>query len=74
MQWLPSFVKLFLFFVAGMVLFVGGSIGQMQFMVLGKYSVSGLFQLLQLVGWLFMVGSPLLIALKFFAQLDRNSK
>ena len=50
MQWLPSFVKLFLFFVVGMVLFVGGSIGYVQFMVLGKYSVSGLFQFLQLVG------------------------
>ena len=74
MQWLPSFVKLFLFFVVGMVLFVGGSIGYMQFMVLGKYSVSGLFQLLQLVGLFFMVGSPLLMALKFFARLDRNPK
>ena len=74
MQWLPSFVKLFLFFVVGMMLFVVGSIGHMQFMVLGKYSVSGLFQLLQLVGWLFMVGSPLLMALKFFARLDRHLK
>ena len=74
MQWLPSFVKLFLFFVAGMGLFVGGLIGHMQFLALGKYWVSGLFQLLYLVGWLLLVGSPLLIALKFFARLDRNAK
>ncbi len=43
----------------------------MQF--LGNYAISSLFAILRLIGLLLMVMSPLLIALKFFAQLDRKS-
>jgi len=71
MKWLPSFVKLFLLFVIGLVLTIGGGIAEMQF--LGNYAISSLFAILRLIGLLLMVTSPLLIALKFFAQLDRKS-
>jgi hypothetical protein len=72
MLWLPSFVKLFLLFVTGLVLSTGGAMAQMQF--LGDYTMSSLFAVLRLVGLLLLVASPLLMALKFFAQMDRKSK
>ena len=72
MRWLPSYVKLFLLFVAGLVLSTGGGIGQME--NLGDYTVSSIFGTLGLIGLLLMVVGPLLMALKFFAQLDRNSE
>jgi hypothetical protein len=71
MNWLPSFVKLFLLFVAGLVLSVGGAIVGMEFF--GNYTLSSIFVILRLVGLVLMVVSPLLIALKFFAQLDKKS-
>ncbi|MGI4733816.1 MAG: hypothetical protein ACRYG7_01410 [Janthinobacterium lividum] len=72
MNWLPSFVKLFLLFVLGLVLSIGGTIAEMQFF--GNYTVSSIFMILRLIGMLLMVVSPLLLALKFFAQLDQKSK
>ncbi len=72
MQWLPSFVKLFLLFVTGLVLSTGGGMAQVGF--LGNYTMSSIFGTLSLIGLLLMVVSPLLIALKFFAQLDRKSR
>ncbi|AWM33101.1 hypothetical protein DDQ68_10130 [Hymenobacter nivis] len=72
MQWIPSFVKLFLFFVTGLVLSTGGGIAEME--SLGNYTMSSIFGALRLVGLLLMVVSPLLMALKFFAQLDRKAK
>ena len=71
MNWLPSFVKLFLLFIAGLMLSVGGALVGMQFF--GNYTVSSIFAILRLVGLVLMVVSPLLITLKFFAQLDRKS-
>ena len=72
MRWLPSYVKLFLLFVVGLVLSTGGGIGQME--NLGDYTVSSIFGTLGLIGLLLMVVGPLLMALKFFAQLDRKSE
>lgn len=72
MQWLPSFVKLFLLFVTGLVLSTGGGIAEMEY--IGNYTMSSIFETLRLIGLLLMVVSPLLIALKFFAQLDRKAK
>ena len=72
MQWLPSFVKLFLLFVTGLVLSIGGGIAQVEYM--GDYTRSSIFGTLHLIGLLAMVASPLLIALKFFGQLDRKAK
>ena len=40
----------------------------------GNYTMSSIFITLSLIGSLLIVASPLLIALKFFAQLDRKSK
>jgi len=72
MTWLPSFVKLFLIFVAGVILlFVGNVIS------LGgsdSYTVRNIFGIVRLVGLAMMLLSPVLIALKFFAQLDRKAK
>ncbi len=71
MKWLPSFVKLFLLFVIGFALTIGGAIAEMQFPE--NYAIRSLFATLRLIGLLLMVLSPLLIALKFFAQVDRKS-
>jgi hypothetical protein len=70
MNWLPSFVKLFLLFVAGLVLSIGGTIVEMEFP--GSYTLRSVFATLRLLGLLLMVVSPLLLALKFFAQLDKK--
>ncbi|GAB3878924.1 hypothetical protein GCM10028824_41480 [Hymenobacter segetis] len=72
MPWLPSFVKLFLLFVTGLVLLLVGSIGELQLVDNGM--LRNLFGALYLVGLLLMVGSPLLIGLKFFDRLDRKPK
>jgi hypothetical protein len=70
MNWLPSFVKLFLLFVVGLVLSIGGTIVEMEFP--GSYTLRNVFATLRLLGLLLMVVSPLLLALKFFAQLDKK--
>lgn len=72
MQWLPSFVRLFLVFVTGLVLSIGGGIAQTAHM--GNYTMGSIFGTLSLLGLLLMVTSPLLIALKFFGQLDRKAR
>ena len=72
MKWLPSFVRLFLLFVAGLVLSIGGAV--VEFSTFGNYTLSSIFGTLRLLGLLLMVASPLLIALKFFAQLDQKNK
>ena len=71
MTWLPSFVKLFLIFVAGVVLLFVGNIISME--NLDNYTISSIFGILRLLGLALMLISPVLIALKFFAQLDRKS-
>lgn len=72
MTWLPSFVKLFLIFIAGTVLLFVGNIISME--NLDNYTLSSIFGIVRLLGLALMLVSPLLIALKFFAQLDRNAK
>ncbi|MGI4761075.1 MAG: hypothetical protein ACRYF0_10235 [Janthinobacterium lividum] len=72
MKWLPSFVKLFLLFVAGVVLLFVGAIVSMEHP--GNSTLSSAFDILRLVGLAMMLISPILIALKFFAQLDRKAK
>ena len=72
MKWLPSFVKLFLTFVAGFVLQLGASI--MQIESLGKHPLMEIFGGLQLLGLLLLVVSPVLMGLKFFARLDSKTK
>ncbi len=72
MKWLPSFVKLFLTFVAGFVLQLGASIAEME--SLGNPTRMGIFGGLRLLGLLLLVVSPVLIGLKFFARLDSKSK
>lgn len=72
MKWLPSFVKLFLVFVAGVVLTIG-SIG-IEIAIPYSYTTSTIAVTLRLLGLALMLISPLLIGLKFFAQLDRKAK
>ncbi len=72
MTWLPSFVKLFLIFVAGVVLLFVGNILSME--NIGNPTLSSIFGIARLVGLAMMLISPILIALKFFAQLDRRAK
>jgi len=72
MKWLPSFVKLFLLFITGFVLTIGATIAEIQSS--GNYTINSILMTLGLLGLLLMIVSPLLIALKFFAQLDRKSK
>jgi cytochrome c biogenesis protein CcdA len=71
MKWLPSFVKLFLFFVAGVVLMFVSSVISIE--SYGNYTVSSIFSILRLVGLVVVLVMPILIALKFFAQLDRKN-
>ena len=71
MAWLPSFVKLFLLFVFGTVLMFVSTIISMEY--LNNYTLSSIFAILRLVGLVIMLVAPLLIALKFFAQLDRKN-
>ncbi|SNC67062.1 hypothetical protein SAMN06265337_1822 [Hymenobacter gelipurpurascens] len=71
MKWLPSFVTLFLVFVAGLVLQVGSI-----FLSVNSFPTSPSFawsMYLRLLGLLLMVVSPLLIMLKFFSRLDNKS-
>lgn len=71
MKWLPSFVKLFLIFVAGVVLmFVGNVVSMESF---GNYTLSSIFSIVALLGLAMALVSPVLIGLKFFAQLDQKS-
>jgi uncharacterized membrane protein len=72
MKWLPSFVKLFLLFIAGLALLMGSVIGES--FTAYSYTTSSIFAMLRLFGMLLMLVSPLLIALKYFAQLDQKSK
>ncbi|MGI4822210.1 MAG: hypothetical protein ACRYFV_13450 [Janthinobacterium lividum] len=72
MTWLPSFVKLFLIFVAGVVLTVGSII--IEVTLDHSYTGSTIAVTLRLLGLALMLVSPMLIALKFFAQLDRKAK
>ncbi len=72
MKWLPSFVKLFLTFVAGFVLQLGASIAEME--SLGNPTRMSIFGGLRLLGLLLLVVSPVLMGLKFFARLDSKSK
>jgi hypothetical protein len=71
MSWLPSFVKLFLLFVAGFVLSIGAALVGLE--LSDSYTIRSIFAILRLIGLLLMVVSPLLMALKFFAQLDKKS-
>ena len=71
MTWLPSFVKLFLLFVFGTVLLFVSNIISMEYF--NNYTLSSIFTVLRLVGLVIMLVAPLLIALKFFAQLDRKN-
>jgi hypothetical protein len=71
MSRLPSFVRLFFLFIAGLVLSIGGAVVEMQFF--DNYTLRSIFAILRLAGLLLMVINPLLIALKFFAQLDKKS-
>jgi hypothetical protein len=72
MTWLPSFVKLFLIFVAGVVLSFVSAIISVEY--LDSYAMRSVFGYLRLIGLAMMLISPVLIALKFFAQLDRKVK
>ena len=71
MNWLPSFVKLFLLFVAGFVLQLGAGFAEME--SIGNYGLSTFFMSLRLFGLLPLVVSPILMGLKFFARLDRQA-
>ena len=72
MTWLPSFVKLFLFFVTGGVLLFVGNVGSME--NLGNYTVSSVYSIVALLGMAVMAISLLLMGLKFFAQLDSKPR
>ena len=72
MTWLPSYVKLFLLFIGGFVLTIVGIV--LEVSLSHSYTTSSIAVSLRLLGLIIMVVSPLLIALKFFAQLDRKAK
>ena len=72
MTWLPSYVKLFLLFVGGFVLLLGAGIAEME--SLNRPVLMSVFGYLRLFGLLLLVVSPVLLGLKFFAQLDRRTK
>jgi hypothetical protein len=72
MTWLPSFVKLFLIFVAGIVLLFVGNIASME--NIGNYTLSSVFSFVALTGMALMLISPVLMGLKFFARLDRKAE
>ena len=71
MNWLPSFVRLFLIFAAGLAMSIGSIIGEA--FTSYSYTTSSIFVALRLLGLLLMIIGPILIALKFFAQLDKKS-
>jgi len=71
MNWLPSFVKLFLIFVAGFVLMSISTVVSVE--SYGNYTLSSIFSILQLVGLAVALVTTVLIGLKFFAQLDRKN-
>lgn len=71
MKWLPSFVTLFLVFVLGVFMLIGGSIGWIS--SLGNYTAASLFEVVRILGLLLLVVSPLLMGLKFFSRLDKKS-
>jgi hypothetical protein len=73
MKWLPSFVTLFLVFVAGLVLQVIGIGGLASVGPLPNSTGSEVFTYVRLLGLLLMFVSPLLIALKFFSRLDKKA-
>lgn len=72
MTWLPSYVKLFLVFVAGFVLMFVGAVSSVE--SFGNYTLSSIFMTLQFVGLAMILVSPVLMGLKFFAQLDRKNQ
>lgn len=72
MTWLPSYVKLFLTFVVGFVLQLGAAIATIE--SLGSPMRVNIFTALRLLGLLMIVVSPVLMGLKFFAQLDRKNQ
>jgi len=72
MTWLPSFVKLFLIFVAGLALIIGSI--TIDVTASYSYTISSIAATLRLLGLALLLISPILIALKFFAQLDRKAK
>lgn len=72
MKWLPSFVKLFLLFVAGFVLMFVSTVVSLE--SYGNNTFSSVFSILRLAGLVVVLVAPILIALKFFAQLDRKSQ
>ncbi|WBO85163.1 hypothetical protein [Hymenobacter yonginensis] len=71
MKWLPTFTKLFLLFVLGLILSVVGAIGFN--MTLGNYTASSIFDLAKILGFVLTVLAPLLILLKFFMRLDSKA-
>ena len=72
MTWLPSFVRLCLVFVAGVVLNVGSISTEVFFE--DSYTAGTIAITLRLLGLALLLVSPMRIALKFFAQLDRKAK
>lgn len=68
MNWLPSFTKLFLITISGIVLYVSGLV----LMIVGGLTTwwSGGGQLIMLLGMAVIGISILLILLKFFMRLD----
>jgi hypothetical protein len=71
MTWLPSFLKLFLIFIAGVVLLFVGNVGSME--NLNDYTLSSLFGYVRLIGLAMLLISPVLMGVKFFARLDRKA-
>ncbi|SET02258.1 hypothetical protein [Hymenobacter actinosclerus] len=70
MKWLPSFVRLFMLFVLGLLLTFFGTMGFMN--NLGGES-STLYSFARIFGLVLVVVSPILIGLKFFSRLDQKS-
>jgi hypothetical protein len=71
MKWLPSFAKLFLLAVLGLMLGVAGGIGSVASS--GNYTASSVFMTVELLGWLLVMIASILLLLKFFMRLDQKA-
>ncbi|NVO86468.1 hypothetical protein [Hymenobacter terrestris] len=71
MKWLPSFVRLFMLFILGLLLTFLGTMGFMN----NLDGDSGImYGFARIFGLVLLALAPLLILLKLFARMDRKSE
>ncbi|MBT2556760.1 hypothetical protein J7E24_03115 [Hymenobacter sp. ISL-91] len=70
MKWLPSFVRLFMLLVLGLLLTFLGAMGSINHIGEGSGT---LYSFARILGLVLSVVAPLLILLKLFSRLDRKN-